>query len=179
MTKICSACGEDKSLAEYGPQLSRGRKRLNARCRPCLAAYARVWRVAKPGRAQQIAEAKRARYAADPEVHRERARAWHASDPDRTREYNLRRKYGIGLEQYSAMLRSQGGCCAVCRSTDSGDRRFGVFAVDHDHATGAIRGLLCARCNRALGHVQDDVDRLMALAAYLLQNTNVLGKVGA
>lgn len=72
------------------------------------------------------------------------------------------------------MLFDQRGRCAGCGSTDNGDRRFDTFAVDHDHQTGKVRGLLCSPCNLALGHVNDSPDRLMALAAYLLQQTDLL-----
>lgn len=97
------------------------------------------------------------------------------SNPRRYRDYYLRKKYGIGIDRYEAMFAAQGGRCAVCRSEDNGDRRFDTFAVDHDHSSGQVRGLLCSPCNRALGQVGDDPDRLMAMVAYLLQYSDVLG----
>lgn len=88
--------------------------------------------------------------------------------PEVQREWNLRKNYGIGLAEYEALLVFQGGRCAVCPATvaDSSTRS---LHVDHDHQTGQIRGLLCSHCNRALGNVKDDPDRLLRLAAYLVR----------
>lgn len=60
---------------------------------------------------------------------------------------NLRRKFGITPEDYATMLEAQGGVCLICQAPPKKHR----LAVDHDHATGAIRGLLCSKCNSALG----------------------------
>lgn len=88
--------------------------------------------------------------------------------PEVQREWNLRKNYGIGLADYEALLLFQGGRCATCPATlaDSTTRN---LHVDHDHVTGLIRGLLCSHCNRALGNVKDDADRLLRLAGYLLR----------
>ena len=64
------------------------------------------------------------------------------------RKSHLKRKYGLTLEEYDAMLAAQGGVCAICRQPRPEER---TLHVDHDHATGAIRGLLCFTCNNALG----------------------------
>jgi hypothetical protein len=72
---------------------------------------------------------------------------------------------------YEAMLTSQGGVCAICGRPPSEKRR---LAVDHDHATGAVRGLLCVPCNQALGRFQDSPDVLAAAAMYVLRYENVL-----
>lgn len=88
------------------------------------------------------------------------------SDPKyiaRLRNSQYRRKFGITLEQYEAMLVDQGGTCYVCKQPPNGRR----LAVDHCHRTGRIRRLLCIECNRALGAVEDDPERLLALACYL------------
>lgn len=82
---------------------------------------------------------------------------------DGGRDANLRRRYGITLVEYRAMELKQGGACAICR------RPFVKQAhVDHDHASGVIRGLLCGSCNGGLGIFADNRDRLLRAADYLL-----------
>jgi hypothetical protein len=78
---------------------------------------------------------------------------------------NLRR-YGLTPEEYERMLAAQGGRCAICR-TGSPGKRFKKFAVDHCHETGVIRGLLCHRCNVALGQFDDDTSVLLEAVRYL------------
>jgi hypothetical protein len=80
------------------------------------------------------------------------------------KNYELRWHYGIGLEEYSEMFDEQGGKC-VCGATEGRLDRKSLF-VDHDHETGLIRGLLCNKCNRAIGLV-DDPASLRALADYI------------
>lgn len=64
---------------------------------------------------------------------------------DAIRAGNLRRAFGISLQEYDALLAHQGGVCAFCRQPNRYSKR---FAVEHDHATGAIRSLACWRCNK-------------------------------
>lgn len=79
-------------------------------------------------------------------------------------EANLRDRYGMSLEEYYALFDRQGGVCAICLETCSSGRR---LAVDHDHETGHIRGLLCGKCNRGAGLFDDDPSKLYAAALYL------------
>lgn len=65
------------------------------------------------------------------------------------------------------MLTTQGGVCAICRSDDPAAPKGGAFAVDHDHATGRVRGLLCQKCNTALGGFRDNPKFLLAAIKYL------------
>ena len=81
------------------------------------------------------------------------------------RAYMRQRLYGVSAEEFEAMLVTQDGACAICRSTTPGGR--GNFHVDHDHATGRIRGLLCHGCNVGLGNFRDQPDLLETAAAYL------------
>lgn len=76
------------------------------------------------------------------------------------RESKRRTLYGIEPHEFDRMLAEQGGACAVCRR----ERR---LVVDHDHETGAVRGLLCDSCNQGLGKFADDTERLNAAIAYL------------
>ncbi|WP_113701923.1 endonuclease VII domain-containing protein [Nonomuraea lactucae] len=85
-------------------------------------------------------------------------------DPER--RYRLK-QYGLTLADYDRMFQAQNGVCAVCRGPQVEFRRF--LDVDHCHATGRVRGLLCGTCNAALGAVNDDPELLEALAAYIQQ----------
>ncbi len=93
--------------------------------------------------------------------------AYRASPSGRAsqRNSNYQKHYGISLEQYNERFAAQGGCCAICRVHQSEIRR--ALAVDHDHGTEKIRGLLCARCNLGIANLNEDVATLLAAAQYL------------
>lgn len=78
---------------------------------------------------------------------------------------HLVREYGITIETYEHLLAAQDGLCAICKLAHvDNDRK---LAVDHDHNTLRVRGILCGKCNRALGLFDDDKERLMAAIEYL------------
>jgi hypothetical protein len=79
------------------------------------------------------------------------------------RESKLRAQYGLTAERYESLLEAQGGGCAICGEAPRGRH----LAVDHDHETGVIRGLLCTRCNRGIGVFCDDPVLLGAASLYL------------
>jgi hypothetical protein len=76
---------------------------------------------------------------------------------------HLRRKYGITLEDFSNRLQKQSGVCAICGGLNK-DRK---LAVDHDHRTKQIRGLLCSSCNLGIGRFKDSPELLIKAAQYL------------
>ena len=79
---------------------------------------------------------------------------------------NLRKAYGIGVQEYYTMLETQSGCCAICGiAATSLTRR---LAVDHNHVTGKVRGLLCCHCNPLLGQAKESVDVLKKACEYIL-----------
>lgn len=105
---------------------------------------------------------------------KERARAWRAAQRERdgeeafrrrTRGYYLKWRFGITLDQYDQMLKDQAGVCAICGTTNTAPRD--TFCVDHCHATGAVRGLLCHKCNVCIGQAADDPQLLRKAVAYL------------
>lgn len=102
----------------------------------------------------------------------EQRRLWELNNPEKAQEYRSRqtlksrcKRRGISVEQYHAMLTAQGGVCKICKTSDTGTRA--DWHIDHCHATGRVRGLLCHHCNTALGHVEDRVEVLKAMIAYL------------
>ena len=78
------------------------------------------------------------------------------------------RRYGITPAQYLALLSAQDGKCAICRSDSAGGpTKNDTWMIDHDHATGAVRGLLCCQCNFVLGYAKDSVEVLGSAIEYI------------
>lgn len=96
-------------------------------------------------------------------------RKWRNENPGaryrHTRKARLRDLYGMTEQDYDEMLAGQKGKCAICgtKKCSSGYR----FAVDHDHKTGVVRGLLCRRCNQAIGQLNEIPELFEKAAGYL------------
>lgn len=75
-------------------------------------------------------------------------------------------RHRVSADAYARLLAAQGGRCAIC-GTESPGTVQRVFAMDHDHATGEVRGLLCYRCNIGIGNLGDDPDRIESAARFL------------
>lgn len=100
----------------------------------------------------------------------EQRRDSYKSDSKKARRSRLKYFFGLTMEEYDAMLEAQGGVCAVCGRPERHIGNHGKvknLAVDHDHESGRVRGLLCQDCNRGIGMLGDDPDRLRAAIAYL------------
>ena len=80
----------------------------------------------------------------------------------------LKRRYGIDYDDYELMLKQQNGVCAICGKVDPYKR---ALAVDHDHSTKKVRGLLCNPCNTSLGKMHDDPALLRRAAEYLEESS--------
>lgn len=86
---------------------------------------------------------------------------------NQTKNY-LRREYGLTELDYTNMLNSQGGLCAICRKEPSKNRWSKLdFFVDHNHVTNKVRGLLCSNCNLLIGHAFESIDILNNSILYL------------
>jgi hypothetical protein len=132
-------------------------------CKMCEAERNREWyqrnKAKTVARVQEWRECNRERYL---EYQREYNSA--EARKRRDREGHLKRKHGITIADYDAMLAAQDDGCAICHRAPRPDIS---LHVDHDHETGAIRGLLCFSCNNLLGDVHDDVSLLLAAAEYV------------
>jgi len=88
---------------------------------------------------------------------------------DAMRHYGLKRYYGIDLAKYQEMLLAQNGVCGICKKPETSvvNGKIKPLAVDHCHNSEKIRGLLCARCNQAIGLLNEDVNILSSAIEYL------------
>ncbi len=91
------------------------------------------------------------------------AEQWHRDNPELKRRQNLKSRYDIEPEEYDFLLAIQGGTCAICRKLPDDEQ----LCVDHDHATRAIRGLLCRRCNSGIAVFGDSAKGVERALKYL------------
>lgn len=102
------------------------------------------------------------------EKERERGRKYNREHRDEIRGRGLQRKYGMTVAAFESMLAGQGFACAACGTSNWGPHG---PVVDHDHGpSGKVRGILCAGCNLAIGHLRDNPAVAMGVARYLESN---------
>ncbi len=141
--RTCTKCREFKSWDQFYDH-STAHRGKNPRCKTCVASHMRSWREQKL-----------------------------KDDPDgyeaRRSEITRASRRGITVEELRSMYRNQHHRCAICgvREIDLPRR----FAVDHNHVTGRVRGLLCDDCNKGLGLFRDDPERLATAISYLLRES--------
>lgn len=98
--------------------------------------------------------------------------AWRAKNPDKVQQRNRKRKmgyYGLTVEDYDVMLEKQNKSCAICKKTCVTGK---ALAIDHNHLTNKVRGLLCNKCNQGIGFFNDDVSLLSQAISYLNESSN-------
>ena len=143
-TKRCPRCTKRKTLQSFFKgNCGHGRQ---AYCKLCAKDYGRE------------------RYQDNPEYFAEISRAWRKKNPDWARSWKLKTLYGVTLEEYHKIFEKQGKCCAVCKikvPTKPG------WCLDHNHKTGEMRGILCPKCNRGLGYLDDSAKNLKNAIEYL------------
>ena len=88
------------------------------------------------------------------------------------KDYDLMRAYGLNLKQYEELFLQQNGCCKICKKhiSELNNKHKKSLCVDHCHKTNKIRGLLCDKCNRGIGLLNDDIDILKNAVEYLQSN---------
>lgn len=143
MTKRCWNCKISQPLENFAKDRSKW-DGLNGTCKEC--AHKKV-----AARTEEQRRHNRETTRKWAETHREHNQA-------KNRAYRIKTKYGLTVEQYEAIVNAP--CCAICQ-------RETKLVLDHDHATGKIRGAICSSCNSGLGHAHDDPNILEAAAQYL------------
>jgi hypothetical protein len=118
------------------------------------------WRPTARGKKEEVLE-KRRRYQRNYRINNQRS----------VHNTVLKKFYGISVDEYEAMLKAQDGVCRICgsdkTSVDPNTKKYRRMSVDHCHATGKVRGLLCCDCNRGLGYFKDNPVLLHAAIDYL------------
>lgn len=112
----------------------------------------------------------RKHYQANTERRKETGAEYRKNNPGSWRRAHLKRAYRMTLEEFNKLFQRQGNRCAICYSETHGGRG---WHVDHCHASGKIRGILCHPCNSTLGYAKEDVARLKACASYLRKHSGV------
>ena len=138
-TKICRSCLVDKSTNEFY-SFGEHREYLQSYCKPCVANRTKISR-----------------------------RKHQAKWSDWSYKHTLKRRYGITIDDYDAMLLAQSGGCAICGRKSSSRGR---LHVDHSHEFGYVRGLLCDSCNSGIGRFKDNSELLNRAAEYLMVRRN-------
>lgn len=101
------------------------------------------------------------------------SRQWYAANRERqiilSRRNKWLKKYGISGEDYERLLAAQNGTCAICQQ-----KQERLLSVDHCHKSGAVRGLLCVKCNSALGMIGDDLGLVCRIIDYLTPKLEIV-----
>lgn len=156
--KTCAYCKEPKPLSEFG-QSSRSKDGREYSCLECRRAICQQWR----GRNQEKVAKKNARERASTRRLRPSRREVHWKS--------------LPVAEYNALHDGQDGKCAICREPETAAHQSGqlkTLAVDHDHETGKIRGLLCSRCNTAIGLLRHNEQFVEAAGQYLRKHQKII-----
>lgn len=167
ITKTCTTCGKEKPINEFG--FSRpGVYRSN--CKKCHYEYTKLWNKNNPDKIAAAAKRRKPKL----KKWRKKNKAsknnynkkWLKENPGKRKEYKLRSFYGISMGVYNKLLEKQGFRCAICGIHQ--DDLSKSLCVDHNHNTNIVRGLLCQKCNSAIGFFNDDEFLLENAILYLI-----------
>ncbi len=147
---------------------TKDKKGLRARCKVCMHAAAKERTESgyvPPGRKDTLAKYSASKKGGAAQLKYRRT----AKGKALSRRAKLKYYYGLTADEYNKMFLEQGGACKICKLHQSDlDRR---LDIDHDHATGAVRGLLCMKCNTYLGRYEGgnvaDLDWVKKFKKYL------------
>lgn len=168
--KLCPRCRIQKEDTEFGKNKLH-RSGLDTYCKACRYEDNKAYRLKN---AEKVSKYRKNYYSEHKEAEKARMKEYRQGAPKKTtapimrkgREARLRRTFNLSPEEYALMLEKQNGVCAICGGTNKSGS---YLHVDHDHATGMLRSLLCNTCNLALGLVHEKISTLQAMIHYLNQ----------
>lgn len=158
MNKICTRCNKEKSVSDFFKRNTSEKKDgLRSHCKECIFKKSHSYYIKNQEKYKAL---NRIWY----KENIEQQKAYNYSRRDKSRDYHLKKLYGMSSTDYIVMLQKQNGQCAICFQFPN-DKK--PLAVDHCHKTGKIRGLLCTRCNLSIGALNDDPLLLESAIKYL------------
>lgn len=122
-------------------------------------AYLKIWKLKNR---DKLLRQGRASYKRNAHNRRKYSRNFYWKNKQKELDRIRFKKYGITGEEFRLIVKKQNGKCPICKRKDNKN-----LSIDHDHFTGKLRGVICNRCNMALGNVQDSPKILKALINYL------------
>lgn len=154
--KTCTQCQETKSLTAFAQRAGKRQGTYYSYCRDCNNENLRVWAKNNPDKVRAKEERRRERLKQSPlrrkgYVYRQEYRH------ENYKTVGKFRPYGITREEFLLMMERQMGVCAICKRPETvrdQKGRIRDLAIDHNHKTGKVRGLLCFRCNTTLGLIE-------------------------
>ncbi len=168
--KPCKKCGEVKPLTEFH-RARDNRDGHRNECKSCWRSLQKQWyqrnREYAIARTQRWRDANQDKYAEWKRRNREENKPCRRAQE---RRGHLRRKYGLTPEEYDFLRVAQSDECAICGTPDEAG-----LHIDHHHETGLIRGLLCGKCNKAIGLLKEDPVLFDAASSYLQRTQLPLG----
>lgn len=144
-SKMCRKCGETKPIALFYKKSASAHKGMD-------------YSASSAGYSHNCKEC-------DKQLASERRKRLGQVHVNYMKDLDLRRKYGLCLEDYNKMFVSQSGCCAICDKHQTNFKK--GLVVDHDHVTGKVRKLLCPNCNAAIGMLGEDIGLLAKAIEYI------------
>lgn len=172
--KICKRCGEQKELCHENFPWAKSEKEPSTLCRKCVNESYRGWRRRTP----ELTKARnRRRYLKDGDSIRAQSREYKKNNLKRSRaserKGHMLARFGMTIEEYDLLFESQNKVCAIC-GVNRTTKRVKNLPVDHDHANGNNRGILCPNCNLGLGLFDDNIEVMGLAIQYLLASPNSL-----
>lgn len=147
--KTCNKCNTQKQFNEFYNDKNNKTDGKYSICKQCKHKGTYEWRAKNKKRYNALAV------------------SWRDRNPDKQYATDIKRHYGLTIEQYNEMLKVQSNCCALCPRQHDPSKKRGRLYVDHDHKTGKVRALLCGAHNSMLGYAEDQVEILQKAIDYL------------
>ena len=166
--KRCPSCGETKPLTfDYFYRSKSTLSGFRPLCKLCVNAQNREYNRNHPEKAVVRVIRSRNRSAESIRDHCERSKKWARENPLRLRSSRASAEFGVPRRWFEEQLERTGGRCEICGVLHRSHDYPKFLSIDHCHTTGAVRGLLCERCNFGIGQFKDNPELLERAIAYL------------